>query len=211
MSTKITLLYGWPKFDGEENDYHLYYDIADGIVHLRIKDREIELPPKLSKELREIFSIYKSVVDLVASLIAHAEYRGDLDFYRKIIGRIGETSFNRIPYDKIYGENIEDKKDEKPGVILIHKGPKEGSINIDVFVREEIEKQYAQLKEDLYDVIEECPIAKRFLRENEGYVYLGSEDLSHSYDVNVNVLHLLAYLIQEGFELRSVEEEVTKE
>ena len=66
-------MYGIPEKDGEENSYHLYYDYADMSVHLEINGKEVELPPKLRKELEHVFELYFAIVDLVGRLVAHAD------------------------------------------------------------------------------------------------------------------------------------------
>jgi len=95
MSTKVTLLYGVAEVDGEENDYHLYYDYIDGEIHLEIKGKEVELPPKLRQELKHIFALYSMAINLFSKLAAIAEYRGDVEAEKKIIASLGKTAFGR--------------------------------------------------------------------------------------------------------------------
>ena len=95
MSTKVTWLYDIPERDGEENDYHLYFDYKDFTVHLEINGKEVCLPPKLRSELEEVFRLYFDVVNTVARVVAHAQYRGLVNSYLSAIERVGKGAFGR--------------------------------------------------------------------------------------------------------------------
>ena len=96
MSTKETWLYGVPEIDGKENDYHLYFDYRDMNVHLEINGKEVDLPPKLREELKEVFSVYHAVVSLVSRAVAHGVLRGEvLAWYSLINLSKSKTAFGR--------------------------------------------------------------------------------------------------------------------
>jgi len=91
---------------------------------------------------------------------------------------------------------------EPKGYILFHPNQNvpagyQDSPRFDVFVREDLQDRYGDLKKRLYQL--ECPWAEKFKEQHPGYVHLGSEDLLHIFPTNVGMIELLAELIRDGF------------
>lgn len=124
MSTKVTWLYGDPNRDGEENDYHLYFDFKDFSVHLEINGKEIWLPPKLRKELEEIWEIYEMLRDLISRVYVHAEKNGYVDAWRLHLG-IRRKNNRKIITEK------EKKKIVREIERIMKKFEEENTINFD--------------------------------------------------------------------------------
>ena len=103
MSTKVTWLFGRPEIH-EGNDYHLYYDYADGKIHLEIRGEEVPLPPKLERELRYIHSLYEAVLGFAGIVKALVEHVGTDKAYASIIRDIGPGAFGVL--------NNEEEEDE---------------------------------------------------------------------------------------------------
>jgi len=77
-----------------------------------------------------------------------------------------------------YAEGYEPFEMESGVVILMHEGGLGlGTLAIDVLVKEEYKEMFKEVEEDLYRA--DCEYVKKFLEENKGYVYLGSEDFAH--------------------------------
>jgi len=97
---------------------------------------------------------------------------------------------------------------KKPkGYILLHpnlNAPYEwrNIPRMDILVHRDHYDRYKHLKEGLYRL--ECPWADKFKRDNPDYIYLGSEDLLHSFGTNVGIICQMADLIKEGFEITSM-------
>jgi len=98
---------------------------------------------------------------------------------------------------------------EPKGYILFHPNQNvpagyQDSPRFDVFVREDLQDRYGDLKKRLYQL--ECPWAEKFKEQHPGYVHLGSEDLLHNFSINVEILKQIVKLSRDRFEIVSMEE-----
>jgi len=85
------------------------------------------------------------------------------------------------------------------GVILMHGGGM-GCLAFDVLVKKEHAEEFEWVKKELYRI--DCEYVEEFLKENQDYIYLGSEDFQHSCDYgNIDIL---AKLTNEGFVVKCV-------
>jgi len=90
-----------------------------------------------------------------------------------------------------------------PSPIMITEIPR-----FDVFVKKEFLKEFEYLKDCLYEA--DCKYAKKYGEKYRDEVYLGSEDLIHSFGINVEIIRLIVELASKGFRIVSYYEEEKK-
>jgi len=84
---------------------------------------------------------------------------------------------------------------ENPGqkVILFHRCGGDG-ISFDLLAHKDIEPLARdEVRNDVYEV--DCPRVAEFLKQHPDYVYIGSEDLGHTYSCNLAVFNFITELI----------------
>jgi hypothetical protein len=80
-------------------------------------------------------------------------------------------------------------------VILFHKGGGDW-ISFDLLAHKDIELLARdEAGNDIYEV--DCQYVAEFLKQHQDYVYLGSEDLGHTYGCNLAVFDFVAELINK--------------
>jgi len=84
-------------------------------------------------------------------------------------------------------------------VILVHFG----ALMIrcyDILVKQDLYEEYKWVTEETYQA-PECSYLQRWLKDNPGYVYLGSEDLGHIPEFNEGTRALINKLVEDGFQI----------
>jgi len=85
VSTKVSWLYGIPEKHGLENDYHLYFDYADFSVHLEINGKEVPLPPKLRRELKDLYDFFSDALYIIAKAYVLAKKYGKFEVAESVV------------------------------------------------------------------------------------------------------------------------------
>jgi len=98
------------------------------------------------------------------------------------------------------------RKPKPIGYIIVHPARQE-FLGYDVVVRKDKYDEFKKLVEDEDLYTTDCKYWKVFLKKNNGYKYLGSEDFVHTFWGNIGSLGTLTWLIEKGFKLVAMDEE----
>jgi len=95
------------------------------------------------------------------------------------------------------------------GFIVLHDNPDakdsfiRDAIRLDVFVHKDHVDEFEKWRDtELYEA-KDCPVVSDYIKRFRDYIYLGSEDFLHTFEVNVRILKTIIDLVKKGFEVVS--------